>query len=69
MDTELFKEWFHAFAGNAGACLHVENLYGDNSHHIIESCFKAAARAFRTAVELDPRAGGAAPSTKGMLGS
>ncbi len=69
MDTELFKEWFHAFATNAGACLHVENLYGANSHHIVESCFKATARAFRAAVEADPRAGGGAPSTKGMLGS
>ncbi|MEL6361119.1 MAG: imidazoleglycerol-phosphate dehydratase HisB, partial [Pseudomonadota bacterium] len=47
MDTELFKEWFHAFATNAGICLHVENLYGQNSHHIIESCFKALARALR----------------------
>ncbi len=68
MDTELFKEWFHAFATNAGVCLHVENLYGDNSHHIIESCFKALARSFRTACEIDPRAGGEAPSTKGVLG-
>lgn len=69
MDTELFKEWFHAFAMNAGLCLHVENIYGDNSHHIIESCFKALARALRDAVELDPRAGDAAPSTKGVLGN
>ncbi len=69
MDTELFKEWFHAFATNTGACLHVENLYGANTHHIVESCFKAAARAFRAAVEMDPRASGDAPSTKGMLGS
>jgi imidazoleglycerol-phosphate dehydratase len=68
MDTELFKEWFHAFATNAGLCLHVDNLYGANSHHIIESCFKAAARAFRGALELDPRAGAAPPSTKGALG-
>ncbi|MEM8773261.1 MAG: imidazoleglycerol-phosphate dehydratase HisB [Pseudomonadota bacterium] len=68
MDTELFKEWFHAFAMNAGLCLHVENLYGENSHHIIESCYKALARAFREACEIDPRAGGEAPSTKGVLG-
>ncbi len=68
MDTELFKEWFHAFAMNAGLCLHVETLYGDNSHHIIESCFKAIARALREAVEIDPRAGAEPPSTKGVLG-
>ena len=68
MDTELFKEWFHAFAMNAGLCLHVETLYGDNSHHIIESCFKATARALREAVEIDPRAGAEPPSTKGVLG-
>ena len=67
MDTELFKEWFHAFAGNAGLCLHVENLYGENTHHIIESCFKATARAFREALEMDPRSDGGAPSTKGSL--
>lgn len=67
MDTELFKEWFHAFAMNAGACVHVENLYGENTHHIVESCYKALARALRTAVEIDPKAGGAAPSTKGVL--
>ncbi|WP_411816825.1 imidazoleglycerol-phosphate dehydratase HisB [Hyphococcus sp. DH-69] len=69
MDTELFKEWFHAFAMNAGICLHVENLYGENTHHIIESCFKALARAFREALELDPRSDGSSPSTKGSLGS
>ncbi|MEM9495753.1 MAG: imidazoleglycerol-phosphate dehydratase HisB [Pseudomonadota bacterium] len=68
MDTELFKEWFHAFAMNAGLCLHVENLYGENTHHIIESCYKATARAFRMAYERDPRAGDAPPSTKGVLG-
>ena len=68
MDTELFKEWFHAFATNAGVCLHVENLYGENTHHIIESCFKALARAFREALEVDPRAEGALPTTKGVLG-
>ncbi len=68
MDTELFKEWFHAFAMNGGLCLHVENLYGSNTHHIIESCFKATARAFRAAAAADPRANGGAPSTKGVLG-
>ncbi len=68
MDTELFKEWFHAFATNTGICLHVENVYGENSHHIIESCYKATARAFRMALELDPRARDAMPSTKGVLG-
>jgi imidazoleglycerol-phosphate dehydratase len=67
MDTELFKEWFHAFAMNAGACVHVENLYGDNTHHIVESCFKALARATRAAVEIDPRLAGQSPSTKGVL--
>lgn len=68
MDTELFKEWFHAFAGSAGITLHVENLYGANSHHIIESCFKGLARALRTAVTLDPRKLDSVPSTKGTLG-
>ena len=67
MDTELFKEFHHAFAMNAGACVHLETLYGENSHHIAESGFKALARALRTAVEIDPKTGGAAPSTKGML--
>jgi imidazoleglycerol-phosphate dehydratase len=67
MDTELFKEWFHAFAMNSGACVHVENLYGENTHHIVESCYKALARALRDAVSVDPRAGGQAPSTKGSL--
>ena len=67
MDTELFKEWFHAFAMNSGACVHIENLYGENTHHIVESCFKALARAARTGVEIDPRLGGAPASTKGVL--
>ena len=67
MDTELFKEFHHAFAMNAGACVHIETLYGENSHHIAESGFKALARALRTAVELDPKTGGHAPSTKGVL--
>jgi imidazoleglycerol-phosphate dehydratase len=67
MDTELFKEWFHAVAMNSGACVHIENLYGENTHHIVESCYKALARATRTAVELDARTQGAAPSTKGVL--
>ena len=67
MDTELFKEFHHAFAMNAGACVHLETLYGENSHHIAESGFKALARALRTAVELDPKTQGSAPSTKGVL--
>ena len=67
MDTELFREWFHAFAQAAGATLHVETLYGENSHHIVESCYKGLARALRSAVEIDPRASGAVPSTKGRL--
>ena len=67
MDTELFKEWFQAFVQNAGITLHVENLYGVNSHHIVESSFKGLARALRTATEIDPRRGGAVPSTKGAL--
>jgi len=67
MDTELFKEWFHALAGNGGMCLHVENLYGENSHHIAESCFKATARALRAAVTPDERLGGQPASTKGVL--
>ena len=67
LDTELFKEFFHALAGNGGMCLHVENLYGENNHHIAESCFKATARALRMAVTMDPRLGGAPASTKGSL--
>lgn len=69
MDTELFKEWFQAFAQAAGVTLHIENLYGENNHHIVESCFKGLARALREAVEIDPRKSDAVPSTKGMLGS
>jgi imidazoleglycerol-phosphate dehydratase len=69
MDTELFKEWFHALAHNAGLTLHVENLYGENNHHIVESCYKACARALRDAVTLDPRNAGQIPSVKGSLGS
>ena len=68
MDTELFKEWFQAFAQNAGITLHIENLYGENNHHIVESCFKGLARALRQAVTIDPRAAEAIPSTKGVLG-
>ena len=67
-DTELFREWFHAFAGSAGITLHVETLYGRNNHHIIESAFKATARALRAAVTIDPRKADAVPSTKGTLG-
>jgi imidazoleglycerol-phosphate dehydratase len=68
MDTELFKEWFQAFAQNAGLTLHVENLYGENNHHIVESCFKGLARALRAAIEIDSRKADAVPSTKGVLG-
>jgi len=68
MDTELFKEWFQAFAQHAGLTLHVETFYGENSHHIVESCYKALARALRQAIEIDPRQAGAVPSTKGVLG-
>ena len=68
MDTELFKEWFQAFAQSAGVTLHVENIYGENNHHIVESCFKGLARALRQAVEIDPRRVGTVPSTKGVLG-
>ena len=67
MDTELFKEWFQAVAQNAGITLHVENLYGENNHHIIERCFKALARALRGALTIDPRASASVPSTKGSL--
>ncbi len=67
MDTELFKEFHHAFAMNCGACVHLETLYGTNSHHIAESGFKALARALRQAVELDSKTLGLAPSTKGVL--
>ena len=68
MDTELFKEWFQAFAHGAGITLHIENIYGENNHHIVESCFKALARAFRQAIEIDPRKADTIPSTKGTLG-
>ena len=67
MDTELFKEWFQAFSQSAGITLHMENIYGDNSHHIIESCFKGLARSLRVALEIDPRNKGVVPSTKGSL--
>ena len=66
-DTELFREWFQAFAQNAGITLHVEALYGENNHHIAESCFKGLARALRQAVEIDPRQANVIPSTKGSL--
>ena len=64
----MFKEWFQAFAQAAGVTLHVENLYGENNHHIVESCFKGLARALRAAIAPDPRKGDAVPSTKGVLG-
>jgi len=67
MDTELFKEWFQAFSQSAGITLHVENIYGDNSHHIIESCFKGLARSLREALEIDKKIKNRVPSTKGVL--
>ena len=67
MDTELFKEWFQAFAFAAGITLHVENCYGENNHHIIESCYKALARALKYAVAIDPSRAQQIPSTKGVL--
>ena len=67
MDTELFKEWFQAFSQSAGITLHIENLYGDNSHHIIESCYKGLARSLRQALEIDSRIKNKIPSTKGVL--
>ncbi|MFN3260588.1 MAG: imidazoleglycerol-phosphate dehydratase HisB [Pikeienuella sp.] len=66
-DTELVREFFTAFAMNSGMTLHVETLYGVNSHHIAETCFKAVARALRDALETDPRKAEAIPSTKGVL--
>lgn len=67
MDTELFREWFQAFAQNAGITLHVQNVYGENNHHIAETCYKGLARALRQAIEVDPRQGARVPSTKGTL--
>ncbi len=67
MDTELFKEWFQAFSQSAGITLHIENIYGDNSHHIIESCFKGLARSLKQALEIDKRIKSSIPSTKGIL--
>jgi len=67
MDTELFKEWLQAFSQADGVTLHIENLYGDNSHHIIESCFKGLARSLRQALEIDKRIKNKIPSTKGTL--
>lgn len=69
MDTELFKEWFQALSQNAGLTLHIENFYGENNHHIAESCYKACARALRMAIEIEPRLAGQIPSVKGSLGS
>jgi len=67
LDTELIREWFQAFTQNAGITLHVENLHGQNNHHIAETCFKALARVLRVALEVDPRTAGVIPSTKGAL--
>ena len=69
MDTELFEHWFHSVAQAAGITLHIELLYGQNNHHIVEAIYKGFARAMRSAVEIDPRKGDAVPSTKGMLGA
>ena len=69
MDTELFHEWFAAFSQNLGANVHIENLYGENNHHIAESCFKGLARSLRDAMVIDPREMGRSPSSKGSLGS
>ena len=69
MDTELFEHWFHSVSQAAGITLHVELLYGQNNHHIVEAIYKGFARAMRSAVEIDPRKGDAVPSTKGMLGA
>ncbi len=66
-DTELIEHWFHSFSQTAGLTLHVECLYGQNNHHIVESCYKALARALRQAVEIDPRKADSIPSTKGVL--
>ncbi len=68
MDTELFKEWFQAFAQAAGLTLHIETMYGENNHHIVESCYKGLARALRQALSIDPRKADSVPSTKGTLG-
>jgi imidazoleglycerol-phosphate dehydratase len=67
-DTEMVEHWFHSIAQAVGITLHIELLYGSNNHHICEGIFKGFARAMRSAVELDPRKGGAIPSTKGILG-
>ena len=67
IDTELWQHWFHSFAQTGGITLHVETLYGQNNHHIVESAYKGLARALRAAVEIDPRKADAIPSTKGML--
>ena len=66
-NTELFKEWFQAFAQSSGTTLHVENIYGENNHHIIESCYKALARSLRSAVSINDKELDAVPSTKGQL--
>jgi imidazoleglycerol-phosphate dehydratase len=68
MDTELFREWFQALSQAAGITLHVEVLYGENNHHMVESCFKGLATSLLQAMEIDPRKAGAVPSTKGALG-
>ena len=67
MDTELFKEWFQAFSQSAGVTLHIENIYGENSHHKIESCYKGLARSLKDALAIDKRIKNSIPSTKGSI--
>ena len=67
MDSELFKEWFYAFAHNSDMTVHIENLHGSNAHHIIESCYKGLARCIREAISIDPLTSGSIPTTKGIL--
>ena len=67
MDSELFKEWFYAFAHNSDMTLHIENLHGSNAHHIIESCYKGLARCIREAIAIDPLTSGSIPTTKGIV--
>jgi len=67
IETEIFKEFFHSFSQSAGLTIHIENIYGQNTHHIIESCFKSLAICLRDAISLDPRNLDSVPSTKGTL--
>ena len=67
MDTELFQEFFKAFVNESKCNLHIENIYGKNNHHIIESCFKSFARSIRQAVEIDEKIKNVIPSSKGLI--